>query len=324
MVFIGEIETAPSIGSIGRICLDSENDRLKGLLTQQVDSKAELMGLLEMSLSGLDPSSASRVTLRCFAGPDLRRLSNFLGLNYSFGPFRIGLEAAVPLNGRGHLLYLGDNLESRIPSSRVIANERRLTNLARQAAQRPARSLPNGYHASLLPPGFGLESGDLNDVVGIYAQAYRSYTVDLGLESVGRMVRNGLTGIVRNLEGQIVSLTVGEIVQAGRFSLCEISDSATDPGEATGGLNIQAKMAVIGELVRRNIDVIFTETRANQAAVQIGNFRLGLEPCGFLPWHCQISSELTDVVDPTDQGFGSLIVFSLSDRSRRQYEEIGN
>lgn len=316
------VEVAPSIGAIGEVRFDKENLRHKGLLLEEVNSEEELKDLLERTLSSCDLTQGSRITLRCFSNHRMRRLSELLTLQHQVDLFNINLEGAIPINGGRHLLYFGGNLENRIPSPGIIAAEVRLTNIARQVAQRPVRQLPDGYRVELIPKNSldGIDRTDLETIVGIYEQAYRSYTTSLNFSSVSKMVQDGLTGIVRDKDERIVSITIGEIGRAGEITICEISDSATDSLQTAKGLNIYAKAAVIKELVKQGVDLIFTETRANQAAVQIGNFRLGMEIGGYLPRHCRISSDLVDVIDSNDQGFGNLFIFYLPEEARKLYE----
>lgn len=314
-------DRAPSIGAIGEVCWDERNDRYKGLLPVTVHSEAELRDLLDTALGTCELEKSSRVSLRCFAGSEMGRLSDLITLSHEARLFCLNLEAAIPFKN-GHLLYLGGNLSERMPSADIVMQERRLTEIvSNPLGNREIRFLPEGYQTEIIPPDSleRITGSDIEALFKIYQNAFKSYTVQLDRDPIISMIRNGLTGIVRSPEDKIVSVTFGELAEVNGVTICEISDSATDVRETARGLNIHAKRAVISELVKQKVDIIFAETRADQAAVQIGNFRLGMEIAGFLPNHCLISSDLVDIFDPDSQGLGSLLVYYLPEEARRTY-----
>ncbi|MFC1790163.1 hypothetical protein ACFLZP_01610 [Patescibacteria group bacterium] len=321
---VEQIESAPSIGAIGEVIYDERNDRYKGLLPVRVDEPGGLVSLSQEVLGGVDLSIGSRFTLRCFGSPQLRQFSRAHLPKVEIGPFRPRVEAAIPIRDGGRLVYLGSNRPSRMPLADVLADERTLTDAtARPSGAKRIRPLPSGYQVEIAPQGTvgTLKEEDFVRIVEIYT-IYDTYTTPLNLETVPGMLEDGLAGFVRNENNKVVSVTIGEVARVNGYSLCEVSDSATHRDFLRGGLNMHAKRAVLTELVRQDVDIIYAEARANSAPVQIGNFRVGMEVCGELIRHCQISSSaVVDVPDPTDEGFGSLLVYYLTEDSRRAYAQ---
>lgn len=320
-MFIENHELSPSIGAINQLLYDEGNDRYKGLFALEVNTPGELEALLAACSSQIT-NSASRLTLRLFAGPGLGKLSEYLNWNHPVGNFGVSLEAFIPLSEGKCLLYFGGNSPERMAPSNILAAERVATIIARHVAgTKPPRALPPRYSVEMAPPGsYGnLISSDVKRIVSIYQQAYQTYTTTLDYASVEQMVLRGAASIVRNPQGVIASITIGELAEAGNMRICEISDSATAFEERGKSLNGNAKRSVLEFLVREKIDMIYTETRAEQLAVQIDNLRLGMIESGYLPLHCKISSAWDDIGGLTC-GFGNLLVFYLPESVRRYYE----
>jgi len=350
---IGAGEANPSLGMIGGVEFDRENQRIKGTLLPPVYNLDQLKELYQSQVDGLiaELPASGRVITRLLIGENID-YHELLAFSYNHHGLVVGVEGYIPLPdnslGLQGIVYLGGNSASRMPSVEIIRSERDILDRARKSAEeRMPEVLPEGYQVQLVPANSlaGLADQDIEVLVELYKRTYKSYTCPFTFNGIRNNAFSSVVGLVRNSKGRIVSVTMGEITPpiAGAIRMCEISDSASDiwlkvkpvagltAGEFIEGnpdvydpelrnANFWAKKAVVEYLVEKGIEVIFTESRLNWGAVMRSNFWLGLEPVGWLPRHCQISSSLESVHDSSDQGFGNLVVMALLPEQRQTYQ----
>lgn len=315
----------PSIGAIGQIIPDPDNQRLKGFLLPPVNSLQEMAELYQTGIFEVLAaySEQTRISARVLTGGGIDP-EDLTGFRYYFGEQVISTEAFIPLDGFGGLVYLGGNAPSRLLPADIKTKLAGVQQIAREKAQTPVRPLKPGYVAQLSLPNTleGISESDIADLVRIYNLSFNRYLVPFNDETVRQMALRSAVGMVRNPAGTIVSVTMGEITTplVENIRLCELTDSATDPtDEGARGSNYWAKRGVIKWAVHEDFPVIYSESRAIWAPVQAANLRLGMEYCGTLPRSCCIGSSREDFSDPTSGVYGDLFVMALTPDARQRY-----
>lgn len=325
----------PSIGAIGRVEFDPISQRLKGIILPPVYDQDQLTQAMQTHVMPLvgQLDGWGRVTARVLVGGKINSASVIDPLATCHHGIVIQPEAYISLGPNdlnlNGVLYLGGNTLDRTPRLETVKAEGQTLQQAQLETQdiRPMDLPPNYATQLVLPQSLdGINDQDIRDILAIYKGAYKGYLVDFTEESIKANAYSSAVGLVRDPSGKIVSVTMGEITPpfADHIRFCEISDSATDMtlkdrDPQAKNVNFWAKREILRFLVHQNIQVIYTETRANWKSVLKSNLWLGLEPRGYLPRHCKISSTLESVTDQEDKGFGNLFVMSLSENARQFY-----
>jgi hypothetical protein len=313
----------PSIGMVGSIVYDKHNRRAKGILTGNFSHGPDLTKELRAQFEKLpkNPGDISRVTARSFVG-------DMLGSEFvraikdpslsSPVPLEVDAVIHIPKNDMGivALIYIGGNSPERTRSSEIVDENRKIINIAKKLSEIPPEPLPNGYSQQLVIEGKGLSEQDYGDITRIYESVFESYVMDLDYNTIRANIEKNAIGVVRNLKGKIISLTVSEIVPKiiDGITLVELTDSATDPewhleNHDVKNVNHWAREILL-EYIRNTssgITVVYSEARADLVPVVRNNFWSGFSEAGILPNSCQMSSNITSSV--YDRGpYGDLVV----------------
>ncbi|PLX28586.1 hypothetical protein C0581_01630 [Candidatus Parcubacteria bacterium] len=301
-----------SIGQVGgKPYVDKKNDRVKGFGDELQTSIDIIEATLRRALQSLN--GESRFTMRVPVAHDMD-LDRVREIRVNGGSVRVTCEAIVPINNDqvGAIAYFGGNRPERQTAYMTHVAEQACLNQA-FAHEMREHTLPDVCVIECHAPGEGNWSDeDVEALVRIYEQAFSGYLVAFTHESVRGMLDGNLVAVVRH-NGEIVSVVMAEIAElktAGEvLRLAEISEVATSPQYHRRGFARMLYGVIVEHLRRAQIEVIFTEARANSVGIMVAARSAGLKPRGLLDQHCVISSEFTDVSQDTEHG--SLFVFSL-------------
>ena len=292
-----------SIGAIGAPYYDLVNDRTKGFVTHLHKNVDEIEATLQGALTR--EQRGSRITLRIWADASL----NYNELNTVR---TLRLEAVVPVQGIGQIVYYGWNELGRRSESSVLCTQRKLLEEVQERTSRNCLLLPDYSICFTQHQARDFTDADVEQLVQIYAQTFNSYLVELNAVAVRGMLAGNWVAVVRNPEQQIVAVVMAELamlkVEGKSLRLAEISEVATHPDYKRRGLARAAYWKVVRALRKEGVEAIFTETRANHYAIMAVAWDVGLRPRGTLHQHCVISSEYSEV--PQLSTYGDLVVFS--------------
>lgn len=267
----------PSIGRIGAMYYDADNDRIKYFSPHIHTDVSSIKKEVEEAQRMMGRYGASRFTGR------------FLATELYAGPH---LEARVNLNNGFSdvgLNYIGINEDwRRSPQGILDSQEQLLTRV-----DRPGRidTVPEGYRLERLVDA---TPQDRRDLVSLYEQSFPTYLTDLDEPAVESMVEDSMVYVARDPQGRIVSSAVGEIGQVntgeGILRICEMSEMATDREHRNTSLVTAAATEVMRE-ARERVDLVFTEARASHAAINRVFAKMGFSYAGRLHKHCVISGD---------------------------------
>lgn len=301
-----------SIGTIGKPYSDGINNRLKGFSTtlhRSVDSIEQELHAALVHLNG-----HGRVTLRTFVDNNVP-LSEVRRLCMNGGPIAVRSEASIPAGVVGaRIVYFGGNLPGRQSDLELAAEQRRLLDRVTGRGHE-VRRLAQGFTLNSAWPGALWRDEVVGDLLKIYRGAFTGYLVPFTQESVRGMLRSNLVAVIKDqITGTVVAVAMAEIADivlstGQHLQIAEISEVATRRGYCGRGFARVLYQHLVRELRSHGVDLIYTEARANHAAILAAAYGAGLRPCGYLPQHCVISSTFREVEQPSE--FGDLVVMAL-------------
>lgn len=306
--------SAVSIGSVGSPYFDSINDRTKGFLTTVHCS----LDAVRETLSGIlaEHKRGSRMTIRVFTSAAVSR-DAVRAITLSDGLRKMQCEALIPVERKGvdAIVYFGWNASSRYTSRALWDDEWELVSRATRR-HNGHRVLPSGYRFCMTRcDARGYSPSDIQTLLTIYRRDYSGYLVEFTEASVREMLEVNWVATVRH-EKTIVAVAMAELAEISvgteTLSLAEISEVATHPDHLRRGLGHATVSSLAARLQKQEIDVVYSETRANHYAIHAVTFDAGLRPWGMLMQHCVISSPFADL--PQAGPHGDLVVFALPPR----------
>lgn len=299
---------AISIGAVGSVLFDTLNDRWKGVLTTLYRSVEEIHMTLKQVLTYC--LKGTRISIRVLVAPevDLEALRS-LSLPWREDTPLI-FEAAIPVNrhGLGAVVYFGANTpERKTPSDIRLAEWKLIGKLKNRV--RKDRILPGGFSAEILHSEPLIE--EILQLREVYRSSYTAYIASFDPATIARMIEENYVAVVRNQRRKIVSVCQAESasfdIEGNEWRLVELSDTATDPEYRSHGFSEICKRLLIRR-VRGERTVIFTESRANFAGVQVNNHNIGMRVCGRLEKHCVMDSNTRTL--PQEDQYSNIFVFS--------------
>lgn len=299
-----------SVGEIGTIAFDRHNARAKGILKETFLKAEDFISRLREEFDKLTPhrTEISRITARAFIGNALTTEQMQTELERLDSPFDIPLsvDAVIPLPPNelelSALVYFGGNSPERTRSSDVIRENQEILEHARSLSQTAPEPLPDKYTSHLSINGNGLNQQDYERVFSIYSSVFTDYVTELTPESVEMMIKQNIVGLVRNPQGEIVSLTVAEIVPKviDAITLVELTDSVTDPtlhelDPKANNINHWARDVLLDYIKESSsgITVVYSEARADLISVLRNNFWSGFKVGGILPNSCHMKTKVS-------------------------------
>ena len=267
----------PSIGAIGSIYYDEDNDRVKYFSQPIHTEKGSIDTEVAQARRMMEEQGASRFTAR------------FLSTASYESPH---LEAMIPLNNGFSgvcLYYLGMNDDRRRSPDDILERQEALL----RQVDRPGtiRDIPEGYRLERL---VRVGDADRQRLASLYQESFPTYLTELDEEAVESMVENSIVYVARNPEGMIVSSAVGEVGQVdtgeGILRICEMSEMATDRNDRNASL-VSAVASQVADEARQITDLIFSEARASHVAINRVFAKMGFAYAGRLHKHCVISGD---------------------------------
>lgn len=305
----------PSIGAIGVAYADQVNDRTKGFFTEVHNSIEAVRGHLQRALEA--PWFGSRETYRILADRSVRE-ADLKELMVFYGERQLHCEAVIPVCNHdtvAHIAYYACNATDRRNSPAITSQEEMLLCAVVSRDRKRGKHEPNGYSVQLsMPTAITLDEADIRQLAEIYHKTFTSYLTELNMGAVWGMVEGNVVAVVRVDNKKIVAVAMAEVAEislqgTAPLRIAEISEVSTHPEHQRRGLSRLAFSAVMDQLRRDNIHVVFSETRANHFAMMAVAYDCGLSPRGWLVQHCLIASCFSEVAQETK--FGDLMVFSL-------------
>ena len=299
------IERKAKTGSVGAVwppTYDGHNNRVKGFCPYIISNRLLGTAMLRQVMDARKRSNShSRTTIRAFAEKGLLD-----GMAEEIRENNMGIEAKFDAGNtiRGcELVYIGGNSRERMPDPMILEQElqsvRSMDHLRpvsyREAMERVRKS---GHTVSKLEQA---TQADIEDLLGLYNEAYQKYTFEITEQSVRDMLNNGNVVIVGRYAGtRIVSALIAEhcelLMEGGkiRADLFELSDYATRKEHRGNGLITVMQMEVIKAIraMRKGYEsIIYAEDRAAWIPVNRSSKKAGMEYCGTLPKHCLLESD---------------------------------
>lgn len=262
-----------SIGAIGKLAYDPNNDRVRGFFPEPVDVKAAMAEAEALAAE----HCASRVTLRFVVR------ENELPIIHDYE------EARIPIGNGEFIVYCAKktdgrmtfDIESRRTQDQLVIDG--ISSGARWRGRVPflrAKLENEGYEFSVFRYGDALSERDISDLVNLYLRTFDgTYCFPINRESVQRFITSSdnIVAIARQSEtGQIVACYVGEMseIRPG-FLIAEMSEAATLHEHRQNGLNTVLAHLLASELFQLGVDVVYAETRANSKGSTAAMFRIG-------------------------------------------------
>ena len=303
-----------SMGSIGRVSWDDANDRWKGLLcmchADASSANRTLHDILRTCRGG------SRVTVRLFSTRDAD-IEQIASICIPWEDALLTSEAVIPLNKGdvGSLIYFGANRPERISSPDTVCREWELLIEVRKAPP-TAHSLPEHYRVEVLR---NPSHKDVADLCAVYQASFSRYIAEFNDASLQNMIKENLVVVIREGNGHIIAVSQAEIatieiprivteIGSGFWRLIEISETACLPEWRGHGFTQICKERLLRE-INRPSTIVYTESRANHAAVLRANVNLGMKVAGRLESHCAMESLASDI--PQEGRMANLFVFYL-------------
>ncbi|GEM_PF-2435100 len=301
-----------SMGSIGHVAWDEANDRWKGLLCTCHADAASVSTVLTEILDACN--GGSRVTVRLFSTRDAD-IDDISSVQVPWGNSKLMPEAIIPLNKGeiGSLIYFGANRPERISPT---GTKRQELDLLAKVREKPptVHCPPEGCKVEVLRAP---SPRDIEDLCAVYRASFSRYITEFNDISLRGMVSDNLAVVVREPSGSIVAISQAEIarlqiprivteVGSGYWRLIEISETACLPEWRGNGFTQLCKERLLRE-VNRPSTIVYTESRANHAAVLRANVNLGMKVAGRLESHCAMESLASDI--PQEGRMANLFVF---------------
>jgi len=273
----------PSLGQIGIIYYDERNNRIKYFSTEIHLEPEGIEKLVEKGIHMMYKNNATRLNARFF----------YKGNE----PYSKGVEARIPLNN-GYsgtdLLFMGINEPERVDPEETIVLEDKIISDILSGKLSSRNIVDNKYQIERLSINC-LREGDIKSLVGLYAEAFHTYTTDLNEDSILEMIENSVVYGIRDKKTMnIVSTSVAEIGSVptilGEFKICELSEMATKREYRGKGLVTFATKALIAE-IRDSVDLVYAEARASLRAINQSFFNLGFSYAGRLNKQCILSGD---------------------------------
>jgi len=302
-----------SIGQIGEAYYDEANNRVKWFNTNIKYSPKDIEHTLEQAVQFLQETPADRLAIRFITNEisfeDLKKVS------ISYSDNRIEMESFISIDNKRAMVDFGTVIGTRKPSAFTQNSERDLLQSVIKRG-RKIRRISDRYSIESHGPQNSWDQKDAQTLTRIYEQTFSGYLINFTIESVLEMLESNAVAVARDNNGQIVSVAMAEIASidlsdGSSISISEISEVATDPNHRGNGLATNLYVSLIAWLeAQKEIPIIFTEARANHAAIISAAYKAGLKPCGKKPAHCVISSPFTEVEQPDP--YGNLVIMALS------------
>lgn len=278
----------PSLGQIGKMYYDSNNNRIKYFSTEIHTSSENIEHLVEEGIRMMDDNGATRLNARFFYSDNK--------------PYTQNIEAEIKLNNGYsdiNLLFIGINESNRLDSVEILKLEDEIVNNVLSNKSSSRDRISDEYEIQKLSIS-NLGDGDVDSLVSLYTEAFTTYTSVLDTQSVQEMVDNSVVYAVRDKNtGKIVSTSVAEIgtvpMQTGDFRICELSEMATKKEHRGQGLVTYATKALIND-IRDSVDLIYAEARASHRAINQSFHNLGFNYGGRLNKQCILSGD-SDVAE---------------------------
>lgn len=270
----------PSIGRIGTIYFDKQNNRIKFFSEGIHQQEEEIADLVEQGYKKMKEEGATRLNARFLSK----------GANY-----KKNIEARIPLNNGFsgiELLFIGVNTPGRIDPPEIIRAEDEIIMNAQLHKRKNNHVLPEGYQIEKLTSQ-NLREQDINDLKEMYAEAFKTYTTLLDEKAIKGMIERSVVYVAR-YHGRIISSSVGEISKLntpGRsFRICEMSEMSTKREHRGKGLIILESEQLIDD-IRSRIDLIYAESRACHFPINRAFYDLGFSYAGRLNKQCILSGD---------------------------------
>ena len=296
----------PSIGRVGEPFFDQDNNRIKLLSTKLFNDLGEIVEEMIPLLEMKEEEKATRITARFFysgEGSEEIIFSHIQNLwrERIWGVQSPGVEAVLEMmNGFTGMrtLYLGHNNRSRLSPTDVIMQEEELLRTVLNYERGTLRPLISDFFIAELTPS-SIREGDVERLVNIYSDAFRTYTVDLDESSVKEMIENTTVYVARNPEGEIVSVGAAELAEIPidisdkNIIISELSEISTHKDYQNLGLGTNITNALI-ESLNGGVSLLYAEARACHGAINTLFRNLGFRYGGRINKHCKLSGRERD------------------------------
>lgn len=301
-----------SIGSIGKPYYDSTNDRTKAFIPTIVETQAQARDLLQDIMKTMQ---GNRMTVRILCGQNIDSAS-LSGIEGKIGNWDCCLEGFVPVrNGKAKAIaYFGANQPERQPSPDTIAAEKCLLDEICRSHTKHPHSLPVGFSLEAKSPDEpgNFNCNDIDRLIEIYSSSFTGYLASFDRDNINAMLIGNYVAIVRDSKRRIAAIAMAERAKisydANSFTIAEISEVATHPEFHKRGFGHITFGALVERLHSDNIDLVFSEVRANHYGIIAIALDSGMIPRGHLPAHCVISSRFSEVEQ--ESRYGNLFIMA--------------
>jgi ribosomal protein S18 acetylase RimI-like enzyme len=301
-----------SIGQIGKPYYDKANNRVKWFNTNIQRNIQEVLSTLNQGISFLQNSPADRLAIRFITNEiSFEELSR---ISISCFDNQIEMESYIPIDNKRAMVDFGTVIGIRKPSNSTENSEKFLLQSVIERGKK-IRNISNNYSIESHGPQSQWSQKDAERLIQIYERTFSGYLIEFTVDSIMEMLQSNAVAVVRDSKEKIVSVAMAEIARidlsdGSRISISEISEVATDPEHRGNGFATNLYISLITWLeAQKEVPIIFTEARANHAAIMSAAYKAGMKPCGKKPAHCIISSPFTEVKQPNP--YGSLVIMAL-------------